>query len=81
MMTSITASQVSTDPELALPTVGTGGRLQPPSAEVSSSVCAGQTAGVTDWRINEIAQIVEPDEAQRAGLEELKTAMVSCSVG
>jgi len=51
------------------------GRLQPPSAEVSSSVCAGQTAGVTDWRINEIAQIVEPDEAQRAGLEELKTAM------
>jgi hypothetical protein len=55
--------------------VGTGGRLQPPSAEVSSSVCAGQTAGVTDWRINEIAQIVEPDEAQRAGLEELKTAM------
>ena len=53
--------------------VGTGGRL-PPSAEVSS-LCAGQTAGVTDWRINEIAQIVEPDEAQRARLEELKTAM------
>jgi len=24
---------------------------------------------VTDWRINEIAQIVEPDEAQRAALE------------
>ena len=55
--------------------VGTRGRLQPSSAEVSSSLCAGQTAGVTDWRINEIAQIVEPDEAQRAGLEELKTAM------
>jgi LTXXQ motif family protein len=55
--------------------VGTGGRLKAPSAEVSSSVCAGQTAGVTDWRTNEIAQIVEPDEAQRAGLEELKTAM------
>jgi hypothetical protein len=54
--------------------VGTGGRLEPPSAEVSS-LCAGQTAGVTDWRINEIAQIVEPDEAQRARLEELKTAM------
>jgi LTXXQ motif family protein len=27
------------------------------------------------WRINEIAQIVGPDEAQRAALEELKTAM------
>src|SRR5262249_25852978 len=48
--------------------VGTGGRLQPSSAEVSSSLCAGQTAGVTDWRVNEIAQIVEPDEAQRAML-------------
>ena len=55
--------------------VGTGGRLQPPSAEVSSGLCAAQTAGVTDWRIKEIAQIVEPDEAQRAALEELKTAM------
>jgi LTXXQ motif family protein len=55
--------------------VGTSGRLQPPSAEVSSSVCAGQTAGVTDWRTNEIAQTVEPDEVQRAGLEQLKTAM------
>ena len=29
---------------------------------------------MTDWRINEIAQIVEPDEAQRAALEEFKTA-------
>jgi len=46
-----------------------------PGAEVSSSLCAGQTAGVTDWRINEIAQLVEPDEAQRAALEELKIAM------
>jgi LTXXQ motif family protein len=51
------------------------GRLQPPGAEVSSGLCGGQTAGVTDWRINEIAQIVEPDEAQRAALEELKTAV------
>ena len=55
--------------------VGTSGRLQRPSAEVSSGLCGGQTAGVTDWRINEIAQIVEPDEAQRAALEELKTAV------
>src|SRR5262249_37181129 len=46
-----------------------------PGAEVSSGLCAGQTAGVTNWRINEIAQLVEPDEAQRAALEELKTAM------
>ena len=55
--------------------VGTSGSPQPPSAEVSNGLCADQTAGVTDWRINEIAQIVEPDEAQRAALEELKTAV------
>jgi hypothetical protein len=48
---------------------------QQSSAELSIGLCAGQTAGVIDWRINEIAQIVEPDEAQRAVLEELKTAM------
>src|SRR5262249_6649 len=60
---------------IALGYVGTGGRLQPPSTEISSGLCAGQTASVTDWRIDEIAQIVEPDEAQRAALEELKTAM------
>ena len=51
------------------------GRLQPPGAEVSTGLCGGQTAGVTDWRINEIAQLVEPNEAQRAALEELKIAM------
>ena len=44
------------------------------SAQLTSGLCAGQTAGVTDGRINEIAQIVEPDEGQRAALEELKTA-------
>ena len=29
---------------------------------------------MTDWRTNQIAQLVEPDEAQRTALEELKTA-------
>ena len=53
----------------------TPGRLQQPSAGVTRDVCSGQTAGVTDWRINEIAQAVEPDEGQRAALDELKTAM------
>ena len=36
---------------------------QPASGEVSSSLGTGRTAGVTDWRINEIAHLVEPDEA------------------
>jgi LTXXQ motif family protein len=50
----------------------------PPSTSggraVGSGICSGQTAGVTDWQINEIAQAVEPDEAQRATLDELKAA-------
>jgi hypothetical protein len=52
------------------------GRGQPPSGgrAVASNICNGQTAGVTDWQINEIAQAVEPDDAQRAALDELKTA-------
>src|SRR5262249_27926403 len=54
--------------------VGTSGRLQPSSAEISNGLCAGQTAGVTDWRVNAISQIVEPGEAQRAGPEGVKTA-------
>src|SRR5262245_44500785 len=49
------------------------------SAELTGGLCAGQTAGVTDGRINEIAQIVEPDEGQRAALEELKTAMAKAA--
>src|SRR5262245_60483791 len=53
---------------------GPGYAASDSSAELISGLCAGQTAGVTDGRINEIAQIVEPDEGQRAALEELKTA-------
>ena len=51
------------------------GPAHQPNAELNSGLCAGQTAGVTDWRVNEIAQIVGPDETQRPALEELKTAM------
>jgi hypothetical protein len=50
------------------PPATSGGRA------VGNSVCSGQTAGVTDWQINEIAQAVEPDGAQRAALDELKAA-------
>ena len=59
--------------------VGPGYAASDSSAELTSGLCADQTAGVTDWRINEIAQIVEPDEAQRAALEELKTAMAKAA--
>jgi histone H3/H4 len=46
----------------------TGGR------SVEADLCSGQTAGLTDWPIERIAQTVEPNDAQRAVLDELKDA-------
>jgi ABC-type transporter MlaC component len=70
---------VASGPYPAAPAVRVNARPGAPgsrSAGVEPSViCSGQTAGVTDWRIDEIAKVVEPNEAQRAALEELRTAM------
>jgi hypothetical protein len=41
---------------------------------VGADLCSGQTAGLTDWPIERIAQTVEPNDAQRAALDELKDA-------
>src|SRR5262245_37185561 len=41
---------------------------------VEADLCSGQTAGLTDWPIERIAQTVEPNDAQRALLDELKDA-------
>jgi hypothetical protein len=41
---------------------------------VGTDLCSGQTAGLTDWPIERIAQTVEPDATQRAALDELKDA-------
>jgi ABC-type transporter MlaC component len=41
---------------------------------VGADLCSGQTAGLTDWPIERIAQTVEPNDAQRALLDELKDA-------
>ena len=41
---------------------------------VGADLCGGQTAGLTDWPIERIAQTVEPNHAQRAALDELKDA-------
>ena len=46
----------------------TGGR------SVEADLCSGQTAGLTDWPIERIAQTVEPNDVQRAVLDELKDA-------
>ena len=53
----------------------TGRQLYSSGGRVArGTVCSGQTAGVTDWQIDEIARAVEPDAAQRAALDELKGA-------
>src|SRR6516162_9625544 len=41
---------------------------------VGADLCSGQTAGLTDWPIERIAQTVDPNDAQRAALDELKDA-------
>ncbi len=41
---------------------------------VEADLCSGQTSGLTDWPIERIAQTVEPNDAQRAILDELKDA-------
>ena len=41
---------------------------------VEADLCSGQTAGLTDWPIERIAQTVEPDDPQRAILDELRDA-------
>jgi len=39
-----------------------------------AQVCSEQAAGLTDWPIERIAEAVQPDEAQRAALDNLKDA-------
>jgi LTXXQ motif family protein len=52
-----------------------GGREGPRGGRsVGADLCSGQTAGLTDWPIERIAQTVEPNDAQRAVLDELKAA-------
>src|SRR5215813_8437393 len=41
---------------------------------VEADLCSGQTAGLAVWPIERIAQTVEPNDAQRAVLDELKDA-------
>ena len=40
----------------------------------ATDVCSAQTAGLTDWPIEQIAQTVQANDAQRAALDGLKTA-------
>jgi ABC-type transporter MlaC component len=53
---------------------GYGGRGAAGGRSVGADLCSGQTAGLTDWPIERIAQTVEPNDAQRAALDQLKDA-------
>jgi hypothetical protein len=44
------------------------------SEQRTSSICGEQVPQLTDWPIERISQAVEPNEAQRAALDELKAA-------
>src|SRR5262249_25599785 len=50
---------------------GYGGRGPAGGRSVGADLCSGQTAGLTDWPIERIAQTVEPNDAQRAALDQL----------
>ncbi|HZO45725.1 MAG TPA: Spy/CpxP family protein refolding chaperone [Xanthobacteraceae bacterium] len=39
-----------------------------------AQICTGETSGLTDWPVERIAQTVNPDETQRATLNELRDA-------
>ena len=53
---------------------GSSGRAFAAGRSVEADLCSGQTSGLTDWPIERIAQTVEPNDAQRAILDELKGA-------
>ena len=63
------------------PTYAAVGRSQSPGGArtvgartVGAELCSGQTAGLTDWPIERIAQTIQPDDAQRAALDQLRDA-------
>jgi len=49
-------------------------RGNPSGRSVEADLCSGQTAGLTDWPIERISQTVEPNDEQRAILDELRDA-------
>ncbi len=56
-----------------------GGGVQVPAIggsvrRVGTDLCSSQVAGLTDWPVEQIAQTVEPDGAQRALLDDVRAA-------
>ncbi len=65
------------------PRTATGGRTggsrtaaRPPAgATATAQICTGETSGLTDMPIERIAEVVNPDETQRAALNEVREAV------
>src|SRR5262249_23284615 len=54
-----------------------GGAVSAPSDSVNrvgTELCSGQVAALTNWPIDQLGQTVEPDDAQRALLEDVRAA-------
>src|SRR5262249_55072691 len=71
----------ASDPGTAYATVGrapSSGGAAPSSGggtpTVGADLCSGQTAGLTDWPIDQITQTVQPNDAQRGLLDDLRQA-------
>jgi hypothetical protein len=51
-----------------------GGRVQRVPAGGVAQICSAEGTGLTDWPIEQITQVVEPNDRQRGFLDELKNA-------
>jgi hypothetical protein len=54
-----------------------GGRVQRVPAGGVAQICSAEGTGLTDWPIEQITQVVEPDDGQRGLLDGLKNATAS----
>jgi hypothetical protein len=63
-------------PDIDGPLSSPGGEsTSPPQAETDlAQICSERRSGLTEWPIERIAHVVEPDDAQRSALNELKDA-------
>jgi hypothetical protein len=52
----------------------TGGRPAARDLAGAAQICTGESSGLTDWPVERIAEAVNPDETQRAALNELREA-------
>ena len=62
------------DVNVPLSSPGSGSPSAPQAETDLAQICAERRSGLTEWPIERIAQVVEPDDAQRSALNEFKDA-------